>query len=62
MGFIKVIIVVYIVFESDLSVVKVSLDGVIKLMWEIVKDMYYKYKEIFEGGLVVNVLVYLFEC
>lgn len=62
MGVIKVIIVVNIVFESDLEKVKVYFDECIKIMWEIVQDMNYKYKEMLQGGLVVNILIKVLEC
>lgn len=62
MGSIKAITAAHIALESDPSAAKVSLDGVIKSMWETAKDMHHKYKETSEGGLAVNVPVYLPEC
>lgn len=62
MGSIKAITATHIALESDPSAAKVSLDGVIKSMWETAKDMHHKYKETSEGGLAVNVPVYLPEC
>jgi len=41
----------------------VSLDGVIKTMWETAKDMGTKYKETAEGGLaILNISVGISEC
>ena len=48
--------------ESDPSKAKVSLDGVIKTMWETAKDMGSKYKETAEGGLAVSISVSVSEC
>ncbi len=62
MGSIKAITAAHIALESDPSAAKVSLDGVIKSMWETAKDMHHKYKETSEGGLAVNVPVNLPEC
>lgn len=62
MGSIKAITATHIALESDPSAAKVSLDGVIKSMWETAKDMHHKYKETSEGGLAVNVSVNLPEC
>lgn len=62
MGSIKAITAAHIALESDPKAAKVSLDGVIKSMWETAKDMHHKYKETSEGGLAVNVPVYLPEC
>lgn len=47
-------------FDSELS--KVSLDGVIKTMWDTAKDMNNKYKETADGGLAVNIPTSLPEC
>ena len=41
---------------------KISLDDVIKTMWETGQDMMDKYKETSEGGLAVQVSVNLPEC
>lgn len=62
MGSIKAITAAHIALESDPSAAKVTLDGVIKSMWETAKDMHHKYKETSEGGLAVNVPVLLPEC
>ncbi|MFM9957192.1 MAG: L-serine ammonia-lyase [Phycisphaerales bacterium] len=62
MGAIKAITAAQIALEGDPSKARVSLDGVIKTMWETAKDMGTKYKETAEGGLAVNVPVGLPEC
>ncbi len=62
MGAMKAITAANIALESDPSKAKVSLDGVIKTMWETAKDMGAKYKETAEGGLAVNVPVTISEC
>ncbi|MGL6037842.1 MAG: L-serine ammonia-lyase, iron-sulfur-dependent, subunit alpha, partial [Soonwooa sp.] len=43
--------------EGDPSKARVSLDHVIKSMWETALDMNSKYKETSEGGLAVAVNV-----
>ena len=55
MGAVKAITAAKIALESDPSKAKVSLDAVIKTMWETAQDMNTKYKETSEGGLAVNV-------
>ncbi|MBX3359111.1 MAG: L-serine ammonia-lyase [Phycisphaeraceae bacterium] len=62
MGAIKAITAAQIALESDPSKARVTLDGVIRTMWETAKDMGSKYKETSEGGLAVNVSVGLSEC
>jgi L-serine dehydratase len=62
MGAIKAITAANIAIESDPSDAKVSLDAVIKSMWETALDMNNKYKETSEGGLAVNVPVNVAEC
>jgi len=62
MGAIKAITAANIAMDGDPSKACVSLDGVIKTMWETAKDMGSKYKETAEGGLAVNVSVGLPEC
>lgn len=57
MGAIKAITAAHIALESDPSKAKVSLDNVIKSMWETALDMNSKYKETSEGGLAVAVNV-----
>ena len=62
MGAIKAITAANIALEGDPESAKVSLDNVIKTMWETAKDMGSKYKETSEGGLAINVSVGLSEC
>ena len=63
MGAIKAITAANIALEGDPSKAVVSLDGVIKTMWETAKDMGTKYKETAEGGLaILNISVGISEC
>ncbi|MBY0310587.1 MAG: L-serine ammonia-lyase [Phycisphaerales bacterium] len=62
MGAIKAITAANIALESDPDRARVSLDDVIKTMWETAQDMMGKYKETAEGGLAVNVSVSVSEC
>ena len=62
MGAIKAITAANIAIEGDPSTAKVTLDGVIKTMWETAKDMGSKYKETAEGGLAVHIPVTISEC
>lgn len=62
MGAMKAITATSIALESDPLSAKVSLDDVIKSMWETAKDMNTKYKETSEGGLAMNISVSLAEC
>lgn len=62
MGAIKAIMAANMALEGDPSKARVSLDGVIKTMWETAKDMGSKYKETAEGGLAVNISVGVPEC
>src|SRR5579863_8539239 len=55
MGAIKAITAANIAMDSDPSNAKVSLDGVIKSMWETALDMNAKYKETAEGGLALYI-------
>ena len=57
MGAMKAITAAHIALESDPSKARVSLDQVIKSMWETALDMNHKYKETSEGGLAVAVNV-----
>ena len=57
MGAMKAITAAHIALESDPSKARVSLDQVIKSMWETALDMNHKYKETSEGGLAVAVSV-----
>ena len=62
MGAIKAITAANIALESDPGEAKVSLDDVIKTMWETAQDMNSKYKETSQGGLAVQVPIGLSEC
>jgi L-serine dehydratase len=62
MGAIKAITASNIAMESDPKNAKVSLDGVIKTMWQTALDMNTKYKETSEGGLATNISVNIAEC
>lgn len=55
MGAIKAITASQIALESNPANAKVSLDDVIKTMWETAQDMNHKYKETAEGGLALSV-------
>jgi L-serine dehydratase len=62
MGALKAIAAATLALQRDPSEARVSLDAVIKTMWQTAKDMGSKYKETAEGGLAVNVPVNLSEC
>jgi L-serine dehydratase len=62
MGAIKAITACQLAMQSSPDYAKVSLDGVIKTMWETALDMNHKYKETADGGLAVNVPLSLSEC
>lgn len=62
MGAMKAITASNIALESDPAQAKVSLDTVIKTMWETAQDMNEKYKETSEGGLATNIPVSVTEC
>ena len=62
MGAIKAITASQLALQSTPDFAKVSLDNVIKTMWDTAKDMNTKYKETAEGGLAVNVPLGLKEC
>ena len=57
MGAMKAITAANIALESDPREARVSLDEVIKTMWQTAQDMMGKYKETAEGGLAVNVSI-----
>ncbi len=61
MGAIKAITASNIALDEDPSGARVSLDDVIKTMWETAKDMNTKYKETAEGGLA-TIPVNVAEC
>ena len=62
MGAMKAITAANIALESSPSDAKVSLDMVIKTLWETAKDMNDKYKETSEGGLAAHISVNVIEC
>lgn len=62
MGAIKAITASQLALQSTPDFAKVSLDGVIKTMWDTAKDMSFKYKETAEGGLALNIPISLSEC
>ena len=62
MGAIKAITAAHIALDSDPRNAKVTLDGVIKSMWETALDMNAKYKETAEGGLAAHIPVSISEC
>jgi L-serine dehydratase len=62
MGAIKAITASQLALQSKPDFAKVSLDGVIKTMWETALDMNSKYKETADGGLAINVPISLSEC
>ncbi|MEO5894018.1 MAG: L-serine ammonia-lyase [Ferruginibacter sp.] len=62
MGAIKAITACQLALQSSPDFAKVSLDGVIKTMWETALDMNSKYKETSDGGLAINIPISLSEC
>ena len=62
MGAMKAITAAQLALKSDPKDAIVSLDDVIKTMWETGKDMMSKYKETSEGGLAIQVSVNQPEC
>jgi len=62
MGAIKAITASQLALQSTPDFAKVSLDTVIKTMWDTAKDMSFKYKETSEGGLAVHIPISLPEC
>lgn len=62
MGAVKAITATNIALESDPDKAKVSLDDVIKTMWDTAKDMNTKYKETSQGGLAANISIRVPEC
>lgn len=62
MGAIKAITASQLALQSQPDYARVSLDGVIKTMWDTALDMNDKYKETADGGLAVNVPISLSEC
>ena len=62
MGAVKAITACQLALQSSPDYAKVSLDEVIKTMWDTALDMNSKYKETADGGLAVNVPLSLSEC
>jgi L-serine dehydratase len=62
MGAIKAITAAQLALQSEPSKAKVSLDSVVKTMWETALDMNSKYKETSEGGLALNIPISLSDC
>lgn len=62
MGAMKAITASNLALESDPDKAIVSLDAVVKTMWETALDMNTKYKETADGGLAINVPLGLSEC
>jgi L-serine dehydratase len=62
MGAMKAITAANLALVSVPKHAKVSLDAVIRTMWETARDMSEKYKETAEGGLAVQIPVNLSEC
>jgi L-serine dehydratase len=62
MGAIKAITASQLALQSTPDFAKVSLDAVIRTMWDTARDMDFKYKETADGGLAVNVPLSLPEC
>lgn len=62
MGAIKAITAAQLALQSTPDFAKVSLDAVVKTMWDTAKDMNTKYKETAEGGLAINIPISLSEC
>ncbi len=62
MGAIKAITASQLALQSAPDYAKVSLDAVVKTMWDTAVDMNHKYKETAEGGLAVNIPLGLKEC
>lgn len=62
MGAIKAITASQLALQSTPDFAKVSLDAVVKTMWNTALDMSHKYKETAEGGLAVHIPLSLSEC
>ena len=62
MGAIKAITASQLALQSAPDFARVSLDGVIKTMWDTALDMNSKYKETADGGLAINIPISLSEC
>jgi L-serine dehydratase len=62
MGAMKALTAAQLAINSNPEDAKVSLDAVIKTMWETAQDMMSKYKETAEGGLALQISVNEPEC
>lgn len=62
MGAIKAITAAQLAMQGTPDYAKVSLDAVIRTMWETAVDMNHKYKETADGGLAVHIPISLSEC
>jgi len=62
MGAIKAITASQLALQTNPDNAKVSLDAVVKTMWQTALDMNSKYKETADGGLAVNIPLSLPEC
>ena len=62
MGAIKAITASQLALQTNPDNAKVSLDAVVKTMWQTALDMNSKYKETSEGGLAINIPISLPEC
>ena len=62
MGAVKAITASQLALQSTPGHAKVSLDAVIRTMWDTALDMNNKYKETSEGGLAVQIPINLPEC
>jgi L-serine dehydratase len=62
MGAIKAITASQLALQTNPDNAKVSLDAVVKTMWQTALDMNSKYKETSDGGLAINIPISLPEC
>ena len=62
MGAIKAITAAQLALQSNPDKAKVSLDHVVRTMWETAQDMNVKYKETADGGLAIQIPLSLPEC
>ena len=62
MGAIKAITASQLAMQGTPDFAKVSLDAVVKSMWDTALDMSHKYKETADGGLAIHVPLSLPEC
>ena len=62
MGAIKAITACQLALQTNPDNAKVSLDAVVKTMWQTALDMNSKYKETSDGGLAINIPLSLPEC